>query len=108
GARAAVRQRDGGAARPGPRDARGRRLAGGPRRVPGVDARLQGLGGGRLRLIELRFYRDGGQSALDVAHQVAEFLGTAKTSLELALYDIRLHDHAQDGLTRAPRSPQTA
>ena len=52
-------------------------------------------------MIELRFYRDGGQSALDVAHQVAEFLGTAKTSLELALYDIRLHDDAAEVVTGA-------
>ena len=52
-------------------------------------------------MIELRFYRDGGQSALDVAHQVAEFMGTAKASLELALYDIRLHDDAADVVTGA-------
>ena len=45
-------------------------------------------------MIELRFYRDGGQSAADVANEVAEFLGGAKASLELALYDVRLHDDA--------------
>ena len=52
-------------------------------------------------MIELRFYRDGGQSAVDVAHQVAEFLGAARTSLELALYDIRLHDDAAEIVTGA-------
>ena len=47
-------------------------------------------------MIELRFYRDGGQTALDVAHQAAEFFGAAQKSLELALYDIRLHDEAAE------------
>jgi len=52
-------------------------------------------------LIELRFYRDGGQSAVDVASQVADFVGAARTSLELALYDIRLHDEAAEIVTKA-------
>jgi len=47
-------------------------------------------------VIQLRFYRDGGQSAIDVANQVAEFLGAATQSLEFALYDIRLHDEAAE------------
>ena len=47
-------------------------------------------------MIEIRLYRDGGQTAVDVANQVAEFLGAAKQSLELALYDIRLHDEAAE------------
>ncbi len=46
--------------------------------------------------LELRHYRDGGQSAADVARQVAEFLGAAERSLDLALYDIRLHDEAAE------------
>lgn len=45
-------------------------------------------------MLELRTYRDGGQSAADVARDVAAFLGAAAESLELALYDIRLHDEA--------------
>ena len=36
---------------------------------------LQGAASSRSRLIDLRFYRDGGQSAVDVANEVAEFLG---------------------------------
>jgi phosphatidylserine/phosphatidylglycerophosphate/cardiolipin synthase-like enzyme len=56
-------------------------------------------------LIELRFYRDGGQTAVDVANEVATFLGEARQSLELALYDIRLHGDAaeivKDALVRA-------
>jgi phosphatidylserine/phosphatidylglycerophosphate/cardiolipin synthase-like enzyme len=35
---------------------------------------------------------DGGQSAEDVAHQLARFLNPAKATLELALYDVRLPD----------------
>ena len=45
-------------------------------------------------MIDLRTYRDGGQSAVDVAREVAEFLAPAERTLELALYDIRLHDEA--------------
>ena len=52
-------------------------------------------------MIDLRFYRDGGQSAVDVANEVAEFLGAARTSLELALYDIRLHEDAAEIVTQA-------
>ena len=52
-------------------------------------------------MIELRFYRDGGQTAVEVASQVAAFFGGAQTSLELALYDIRLHDDAAEIVTGA-------
>jgi len=52
-------------------------------------------------LIELRFFRDGGQTAVDVANRVAEFLGAATRSLEFALYDIRLHDDAAEIVTGA-------
>jgi phosphatidylserine/phosphatidylglycerophosphate/cardiolipin synthase-like enzyme len=41
-------------------------------------------------VIELHLYRDGGQTAIEVARQVAAFLEPAERSLELALYDIRL------------------
>jgi phosphatidylserine/phosphatidylglycerophosphate/cardiolipin synthase-like enzyme len=47
-------------------------------------------------LIELRTYTDGGQTAADVAREVAEFVAGAERSLELALYDIRLHDEAAE------------
>jgi len=52
-------------------------------------------------VIELRLYRDGGQTAVDVANQVAEFLGGAQKTLEFALYDIRLHDEAAEIFKRA-------
>ena len=51
--------------------------------------------------LELRLYRDGGQTAVDVATQVAGFLGAARRSLELALYDIRLHGEAAELVTGA-------
>src|SRR3954452_14518170 len=35
---------------------------------------------------------DGGQSAEDVAHRLAQFLNPTKATLELALYDVRLPD----------------
>ena len=48
------------------------------------------------RLIEVRTYRDGGQSAEDVAREVVAFLAPAERSLELALYDIRLDGEAAE------------
>jgi phosphatidylserine/phosphatidylglycerophosphate/cardiolipin synthase-like enzyme len=48
------------------------------------------------RLIEVHTLTDGGQSPLDVARMIADFLGEARDTLELALYDIRLHDETAD------------
>jgi phosphatidylserine/phosphatidylglycerophosphate/cardiolipin synthase-like enzyme len=42
--------------------------------------------------IEVITLTDGGQSAEDVAHRVAAFIGGAERTLELALYDVRLPD----------------
>jgi phosphatidylserine/phosphatidylglycerophosphate/cardiolipin synthase-like enzyme len=44
-----------------------------------------------------------GQTALDVAHRVAAFLGEAKRSLDLALYDIRLPGEPGDVVAGALR-----
>ena len=52
-------------------------------------------------MIELRLYRDGGQTAVDVAREVADFLDRAERTLELALYDIRLHGEAAEIVTGA-------
>ena len=41
-------------------------------------------------MLELRTYTDGGQRALDVAGQIAEFIGTAQRSLDFAQYDFHL------------------
>jgi phosphatidylserine/phosphatidylglycerophosphate/cardiolipin synthase-like enzyme len=43
-------------------------------------------------MIRLRTLTDGGQSAHDIAVSVADFLAGAERSLDLALYDLRLHD----------------
>ena len=43
-------------------------------------------------MIELHTLTDGGQSALDVAHKLADFIASTARTLELALYDVRLHD----------------
>jgi phosphatidylserine/phosphatidylglycerophosphate/cardiolipin synthase-like enzyme len=45
-----------------------------------------------MSAIEVITLTDGGQKAEDIARRVADFLGEAKSSLELALYDIRLPD----------------
>jgi phosphatidylserine/phosphatidylglycerophosphate/cardiolipin synthase-like enzyme len=41
-------------------------------------------------VIDVRTLTDGGQSALDIAHAIADFLGNAQRSLELAQYDFHL------------------
>ena len=43
-------------------------------------------------MIELRTLTDGGQTAEEIAGEIAAFLEPARTSLDLALYDIRLPD----------------
>jgi phosphatidylserine/phosphatidylglycerophosphate/cardiolipin synthase-like enzyme len=43
-------------------------------------------------LIEVRTLTDGGQSAADIARMIAAFAEPARETLELALYDVRLHD----------------
>ena len=51
--------------------------------------------------LDVRLYRDGGQTPLDVAREVAEFFRPAERTLDLALYDIRLYDEAGDVVTAA-------
>ena len=43
-------------------------------------------------MIEVHTLTDGGQTSLDVAHRIAAFVDAARDTLELALYDLRLHD----------------
>ncbi len=47
-------------------------------------------------MIEVRTLTDGGQSSLEIANAIAAFVGEARQTLELALYDIRLHDETAD------------
>jgi phosphatidylserine/phosphatidylglycerophosphate/cardiolipin synthase-like enzyme len=43
-------------------------------------------------VIQIRTLTDGGQKAPDVAQTIAGFLGEAERTLDIALYDVRLHD----------------
>ena len=44
--------------------------------------------------IELRTLTDGGQTATEIARELATFLGAARESLDLALYDVRFETDA--------------
>ena len=48
------------------------------------------------RLITVHTLTDGGQTSLDIAHKIADFVAPARETLELALYDLRLHDDTAD------------
>lgn len=43
-------------------------------------------------LIDVRPLTDGGQTAPEIAQTIAEFVDAAEHSLDIALYDVRLHD----------------
>jgi phosphatidylserine/phosphatidylglycerophosphate/cardiolipin synthase-like enzyme len=53
--------------------------------------------------LELRPLSPGAQTALDVARQVVDFLGTARKTLDLALYDVRLPGEPGDLVANALR-----
>ena len=57
-----------------------------------------------MRHIEVRTLTDGGQTAEQVAGWIAEFLGDARQSLDLALYDVRVPGPAGDLIADALRS----
>ena len=46
-------------------------------------------------MLEVRTLTDGGQTAVEVANEVATFLSAATTSLDLAFYDLRLDGDAE-------------
>jgi len=52
-------------------------------------------------LIELHTLTDGGQNAVDVARMIEAFVGPARETLELALYDVRLHDETAEIVRRS-------
>jgi phosphatidylserine/phosphatidylglycerophosphate/cardiolipin synthase-like enzyme len=54
--------------------------------------------------ITLRSLTDGGQTAEEVAAELVGFLGTAHTSLDLALYDVRLPGPVGDAVADAVRA----
>jgi phosphatidylserine/phosphatidylglycerophosphate/cardiolipin synthase-like enzyme len=47
-------------------------------------------------VIEVHTLTDGGQDSLDIARLIADFVTQARETLELALYDVRLHDDTAD------------
>jgi phosphatidylserine/phosphatidylglycerophosphate/cardiolipin synthase-like enzyme len=47
-------------------------------------------------VIEVTTLTDGGQTSLDIAHKIAAFVDGARQTLELALYDLRLHDETAE------------
>jgi phosphatidylserine/phosphatidylglycerophosphate/cardiolipin synthase-like enzyme len=59
---------------------------------------------GRQGPITLRTLTDGGQSAEEVAAELVVFLGAARTSLDLALYDVRLPGAVGDAVADALRA----
>jgi phosphatidylserine/phosphatidylglycerophosphate/cardiolipin synthase-like enzyme len=53
------------------------------------------MSSGRIRyatVIRVRTLTDGGQHAVDIARMIEAFVAPARATLELALYDVRLHD----------------
>jgi len=53
-------------------------------------------GGDGREVIDVHTLTDGGQTSLDVARRIAAFVEPAQKTLELALYDFRLHDETAD------------
>ena len=47
-------------------------------------------------MIDVTTLTDGGQTSADVARMIASYLGAARESLQLALYDLRLQDDTAD------------
>jgi phosphatidylserine/phosphatidylglycerophosphate/cardiolipin synthase-like enzyme len=54
-------------------------------------------------VVHVQTLEPGGQTALDMAKRVAEFLGEARRTLDLALYDVRLPDEPGDIVAAALR-----
>jgi phosphatidylserine/phosphatidylglycerophosphate/cardiolipin synthase-like enzyme len=55
-------------------------------------------------MIALRTLTDGGQQPVDVAHMLADFLGQAKQSLDIAIYDLKLEGETETIVTGAIES----
>jgi phosphatidylserine/phosphatidylglycerophosphate/cardiolipin synthase-like enzyme len=52
-------------------------------------------------VIDVHTLTDGGQTSLDIAQRIAAFVDGAHETLELALYDIRLHDETAEVVKKA-------
>ena len=53
-------------------------------------------------MIEIRTLTDGGQTALQIADEIAAFLAESRRSLDIALYDIRVDGAEEAPLDRSP------
>src|SRR5207244_10299719 len=63
--------------------------------------RVQGLAEGQGRLIERRTLADGGQTPAEIADELKRFCDAATQSLDIAIYDVRLHGAVADCVTGA-------
>jgi phosphatidylserine/phosphatidylglycerophosphate/cardiolipin synthase-like enzyme len=52
-------------------------------------------------VLDVRTLTDGGQPAVDIAHAIADFLGQARRSLDIAQYDFHLEDETRAVVARA-------
>ena len=52
-------------------------------------------------MIQIRTLSDGGQTSLEIARMLAAFVAPARETVELALYDVRLHDDTAEVVRRA-------
>jgi phosphatidylserine/phosphatidylglycerophosphate/cardiolipin synthase-like enzyme len=52
-------------------------------------------------MIAVRTLTDGGQQPVDIAHMLADFLGQAKQSLDIAIYDLKLEGDTETIVTGA-------
>ena len=55
-------------------------------------------------MIAIRTLTDGGQQPIDIAHVLADFLGQAKQSLDIAIYDLKLEGDTETIVTGAIES----
>jgi len=55
-------------------------------------------------MIAVRTLTDGGQQPVDIAHMLADFLGQAKQSLDIAVYDLKLEGDTETTVTEAIES----
>jgi phosphatidylserine/phosphatidylglycerophosphate/cardiolipin synthase-like enzyme len=58
-------------------------------------------------VIAVRTLTDGGQRSPDVAQTIADYLSAAKRTLDIALYDVRLHDPSAQIVRKALDDAQT-
>src|SRR5207249_2968080 len=58
--------------------------------------------------IDVTFLEEGGQTSAQIAALLAEFIGAARTSLHIAVYDFRLSDAVAEPVARALRERAAA